>query len=187
MAPTPPGSTRLEHRGRFDLDGHGLCLRGFNRHLSRSSWPDSAPSGRREAAAHRRSIWGRDPRTRARPRIGRLVSSTEELTAALRAELRLAERGRLAENLRELADQIRARYGVELPSTTESRSLLSLCAAVWERRHQLLAGGSDRPGETERALRTDLLELASIGADLRVSHAPETGLADAQRRPEAAR
>ncbi len=105
----------------------------------------------------------------------------EELRAALRAEMRLAERGRLAENLHELADRIRARYGIELPSRTESQSLLSLCSAVWERRHHLLAAGPDRLHETERTIRTDLLELASIGADLRVSHAPENGLADARR------
>lgn len=105
----------------------------------------------------------------------------EDLKAALRGEIRLAERGRLAEELHVLADRIRSRYGVELPSHAEGRSLLHLCSAVWERRDQLVLGGPTLANETERTIRTDLLELAAIGADLRVHNAPANGVADARR------
>jgi serine/threonine protein kinase/tetratricopeptide (TPR) repeat protein len=105
----------------------------------------------------------------------------EELTAALRGELRLAERGWLADELHGVADQIRSRHGIELPSQAEAQSLLRLCQAIWGRRGQLLGGGPPLADETERTIRTDLLELAAIGADLRVHLAPADGVADARR------
>jgi eukaryotic-like serine/threonine-protein kinase len=109
------------------------------------------------------------------------VPAPEDLKEALRRELRLAERGRLAEDLHSLADRIRARHGADLPSPAEGQSLLRLCRAVWDRRDGLLAAGPEPLDETERAIRTDLLELAAIASDLRVSHAPPDGLADARR------
>ena len=109
------------------------------------------------------------------------VPAPEDLKEALRGELRLAERGRLAEDLHSLADRIRARHGVDLPSHAEGQTLLRLCRAVWDRRDQLLAAGPAPLDETERAIRTDLLELAAIASDLRVSDAPAAALADARR------
>jgi tetratricopeptide (TPR) repeat protein len=105
-----------------------------------------------------------------------------DLREALRAELRLAERGRLAEDLHGLAEEVRACHGAELPSRFEGESLLRLCRAVWESRYQLVVAGPPLAAETERAIRTDLLELAAIGADLCVQQAPPEGLADARRR-----
>jgi tetratricopeptide (TPR) repeat protein len=54
---------------------------------------------------------------------------------------------------------------------------LRLCRAVWERRDQLLVAGAASADEDERTIRTDLIELAAIGADLRVFHAPADKLA----------
>ncbi len=105
----------------------------------------------------------------------------EDLRESLRNELRLAERGRLAENLHDLADRIRARHGVELPSRADGQTLLRLCRAVWERRDQLVPAGTERRDETERTIRTDLLELAAILSDLCIAHATEEGLAAARR------
>ncbi len=105
----------------------------------------------------------------------------EDLRESLRRELRLAERGRLAEDLHDLADRIRARHGVELPSRADGQALLRLCRAVWERRDQLLPAGTEPADETERTIRTDLLELAAILSDLCVAHATEGGLAAARR------
>jgi tetratricopeptide (TPR) repeat protein len=104
-----------------------------------------------------------------------------DLKESLRSELRLAEQGRLADDLHDLADRVRARYGVELPSRAEGETLLRLCRAVWERKTQLLAGGIPPAGEAQRAIRTDLLELAAILSDLCVAFAPAGGLADAKR------
>ncbi len=104
-----------------------------------------------------------------------------DLKKSLIRELRLAERGRLAEELHGLADRIRARHGVELPSPAEGQTLLRLCVAVWNRRDQLLIAGSPLADETERSIRTDLLELAAIGADLSVHLATADGAPDARR------
>lgn len=106
--------------------------------------------------------------------------TTGELSVALRGELRLAERGRLAEELHGLADRVRSRYGVDLPSRAEGESLLRLCLAVWERRGRLLAGGPSPEDGTGRTIRSDLLELAAIGADLRVHLAPAGGATEAK-------
>ncbi len=104
-----------------------------------------------------------------------------DLQESLRGELRLAERGRLAEELHVLADRIRFRHGIELPTGAEGTSLLQLCEAVWSFRGQLLVAHSRLADETERTIRTDLLELAAIAADLRVHLAPEAEIAEARR------
>ena len=105
----------------------------------------------------------------------------EDLKDSLRGELRLAERGRLAEDLHGLADRIRSRHGVELPSQADGQTLLRLCQAIWERREQLLEAGVPRSDETGRMIRIDLLELAAIWADLRVHYAPANRVVDARR------
>ena len=94
---------------------------------------------------------------------------------------RLAERGRLAADLHNLADRVRAGYGVELPSRQEGETLLRLCRAVWERKTQLLGAGIPPADEAERTVRTDLLELAAILSDLYVAFAPPGGLAAARK------
>jgi serine/threonine protein kinase/tetratricopeptide (TPR) repeat protein len=102
------------------------------------------------------------------------------LRESLRAELRLAERARLAESLHVLADLIRSSHGNELPSRAEGQSLLRLCRAVWEHRDQLLQARDQLSEEPEQTIRTDLLELAAIGADLMVRQAPADGIAAAR-------
>ena len=109
------------------------------------------------------------------------LAAHEDLKQSLRAELGLAERARLAASLHSLADQIRSRHAVELPSPEEGQSLLRLCEAVWQRKDDLLVAGSPPADLADRSIRTDLVELAVIGADLRVHHAPAEGLADARR------
>jgi serine/threonine protein kinase/tetratricopeptide (TPR) repeat protein len=119
--------------------------------------------------------------------LGRGLESASALPAhkalkdSLRDELRLAERGWLAEDLHGLADRIRSRHGIELPSQADGQSVLHLCQAIWERREQLLAAGAPLSDETERMIRTDLLELTAIWADLRVHYAPAYGVASARR------
>ena len=104
------------------------------------------------------------------------------LKESLHGELRLAERGRLADELHGLADRIRFRHGIELPSRDDGQSLLRLCRTVWDRRGQLLGGDGPPLGhESERQIRTDLLELAAIWADLRVHLAPPEEVAEARR------
>lgn len=94
-------------------------------------------------------------------------------------ELRIAERVELADVLHTLAERIRFRYGVELPSPAEAQSLLRACRDVWERRGLLLRSYDPEP-DAERKIRTDLLELASIRADLQVRLAPPRDEAEAR-------
>jgi eukaryotic-like serine/threonine-protein kinase len=109
------------------------------------------------------------------------IPVTEHLKQSLRAELRLAERGRLAQELHGLADQIRAGHGLELPPEAEGKSLMRLCAQVWERRYQLLDPGSPLSDDDDRTIRTDLLELAAIRADLRVRYATAKDVENARK------
>ena len=108
------------------------------------------------------------------------IPATEHLKRSLSAELRLAKRGRFAEELHGLADQIRARAGLDLPTEPEGKALMQLCAHVWERRDRLLAPGAPRSDLAEQTIRTDLLELAAVSADLRVRYAPASAVAEAR-------
>jgi len=105
----------------------------------------------------------------------------EDLRESLRGELRLAERGRQAQDLHRLADMIRSRHGIELPAEAEGQPLLRLCRTVWERKDQILAPGTFLSADSERTIRTDLVELAAIAAELRVAYAPPGAVADARK------
>jgi tetratricopeptide (TPR) repeat protein len=96
----------------------------------------------------------------------------EDLKNALREELFITQRGQLADELHHLAEQIRAHYGMGLPTRAESRILFSQCQAVWKRRGQLVADGTKLADDTKRTIRDDLLEIASILSDLHVPLAP---------------
>ena len=62
------------------------------------------------------------------------IPFNDQLKQSLRVELHLAERGRLAKALHELADRIRASYGPELPPESEGKSLSQLCADLGAQR-----------------------------------------------------
>jgi tetratricopeptide (TPR) repeat protein len=119
--------------------------------------------------------------------LGRGLESTgtfpapEALKQTMRGELRLAERGLLAKELHGLADRIRSHHGISLPTQAEGQSLLRLCREAWEWRDQLVTAGPRLSNETERTIRTDLVEIAAIMADLRVLSAPADGIANARR------
>ena len=139
----------------------------------------SLDDGRRDRAR------GRHAEAIRSPEYGLAAAETfpvpAELPRALHGELRLAERGRLAEELHGLADRIRFRDGVELPSGPEGRSLLALCRSVWDRRGEVLGGtGPPLDRDSQGQIRNDLLELAVLGADLCIHLAPPQGVARAQ-------
>jgi tetratricopeptide (TPR) repeat protein len=114
---------------------------------------------------------------RARPTPG-----VGGLRGELEAELRRAERGRHADELRALANRVRFQYGIALPPPAEGRSLEALCRALWDRRRSLLdADGHPLTPAVEQRIRTDLLELAAIVADLGVGLAAPSE-ADAAKR-----
>ncbi|MDB5351627.1 MAG: rqkA [Planctomycetota bacterium] len=104
------------------------------------------------------------------------------LNQAMQHELRLSERARLADELHTLADRVRFRYGIELPSHADEHALLRLCRTIWERRDLLLrADGPSLDLDPEQKIRTDMLELAAIRADLGVRLAPADRIAEARR------
>jgi tetratricopeptide (TPR) repeat protein len=115
-----------------------------------------------------------------------LVPGVGHLRQTLAAELDLARRGREASDLHRLADLIRFRYGLEPPDPEEALMLARRCRALWDARQRLVApvgqgGGGRLDEETERAIKTDLLELATVWAELDVRLAPGPAEAAARR------
>ena len=84
----------------------------------------------------------RGPRTRYDDAIHTLKRGLDDAAAlpgvrewrrALHSELVLTQHRQLTAELHELANNIRFRYGVELPGPEESRSISRLCQAIWDR------------------------------------------------------
>jgi len=86
----------------------------------------------------------------------------------LRVQLRLTQAGQRAEELHRLAELVRFRYGIDPPAPDEGRVLVQRLRAIWDDRGRLLGTNDDaNRAETDRRVRTDLLELAVVWADLR--------------------
>ena len=139
--------------------------------------------GRNERLRHRYS--------EAVPHLKRALDSSrsllgiEPLSREIEIQLRLAQRGRLADELHDLADLIRFRYGVSLPSKDEARALIRDCRSIWEARDALVRpAGPALDHEAEERIKTDLIELVLVWADLRVQLA-SAAESDAARRDAA--
>ena len=112
----------------------------------------------------------------------RAVPGIPDLKHSLKEQITLAQRGQKAAALHELADLIRFRHGINLPSDAEARALITNIRAVWNERDVLLRSGADAlDPRSEDLIRADLLELAIASADLRLALAPRAE-ADAARR-----
>ena len=104
-----------------------------------------------------------------------------KLTQAIHDEILLAQRGRMANELHDLADQIRFRHGIELPADEDARALLQHCRTILDQRNRLVqSGGGFGPGAEQR-VKSDLLEIAVVWADLRVRLARPNDLDEAKR------
>jgi eukaryotic-like serine/threonine-protein kinase len=92
-----------------------------------------------------------------------------DLNNQLRERLDHAECGQAAGELHRLCEQIRPLYGSESLSKQQTRTVLSHCRALWDRR-QLIARrlGSRHGADLTEQVCSDLLDLAILGADLRV-------------------
>jgi serine/threonine protein kinase len=106
------------------------------------------------------------------------VPLSRELARELRENLRLAEGGKLAQQLHELVDGLRPYFGVApLPSAEVSR-VEPTCRQFWEKRHLIyerLAPQHDP--ELTRQMQTDLLDLAILWTELRVRLAGDQEMA----------
>ncbi len=90
------------------------------------------------------------------------------LTRDLRAQLDRARWGRQADALHDLADHVRFRYGIEPPTAGEAKALLAKIRVIWDARDRLLAPKTGQlDSHRQQQIRTDLLELVTVWADLR--------------------
>jgi serine/threonine protein kinase/Flp pilus assembly protein TadD len=93
--------------------------------------------------------------------------------AELASQLARAARGAKREELHQLTDLIRFRYGLALPPREEAASLIHLGHAIWAGRRNLIGPVADYDTtEVDDSTRTDLLDLMVLWASLRVHLAP---------------
>ena len=112
------------------------------------------------------------------------VPPVRGLTRALGDELLRAKRGQMAEELHDLADSIRFRHGIDLPPGEGARELVRHCRAIWEQRDRLIPADAAIETGAAHRIKTDLLELAIVWADLELR---STSPAVAAARSEAMR
>lgn len=110
------------------------------------------------------------------------IFTPQHLKEMLGEQLRLAKLGSLATDLHQLADRFRFNYGITPPSAEENRNLVDKVPAIWAKRNLLLKPeGVLLDAEIEETIRTDLLELAIVWANLRVRLATKSAVNEALR------
>jgi tetratricopeptide (TPR) repeat protein len=108
-------------------------------------------------------------------------SRSDDLRRGVGEQLARARRGQLAADVHDVADRLRFLYGTDLAATEVLRSLEHRLRTTWEARCHILAQlGAGLEPETANGLRTDLLDLGILRADLRVRLASDSP-ADARR------
>jgi serine/threonine protein kinase len=103
--------------------------------------------------------------------LGRLenLPGSTELRQKLTSQLQLAARMQAASELHDIVDRCRFLYGVDFSPSAQLRALEARCRAFWEQRDVILDRlGTGLEPAIEQRVRTDLLDLAILGADLRV-------------------
>jgi serine/threonine protein kinase/tetratricopeptide (TPR) repeat protein len=103
------------------------------------------------------------------PYLEREPSRSRTLRTELRQQLAQARQVQFAEELHELTNRLRLLYATHLAATNELLSLEHRLRAIWQGRDRILGlvRGALEP-EIAHRLRTDLLDLAILWADLRV-------------------
>ena len=100
------------------------------------------------------------------------LAGSQELKGELGRLIALAEQAQAARELHHLADQIRFLSGDDFLSAQRVRALDSQCQALWDRREQILNLMPPHLDSAQRnRVQVDLLDLAILGADLRVRQA----------------
>jgi serine/threonine protein kinase len=106
----------------------------------------------------------------------------QDLKQQLARQLRLAACVQSAHELHDIADRCRFLYGVDFSPSAQLRSLERRCRAFWEQREAILDRlGKDLEPVIEQRVRTDLLDLAILGADLHVRLAGASQVSTARR------
>jgi tetratricopeptide (TPR) repeat protein len=110
------------------------------------------------------------------------VPLSDHFTALLTKQLHLAKLGLRATELHQVADLVRFWYGVTLPAGEEAKELAHKIGLIWEEHDLLLQlKDGDLDTETEQGIKTDLLELAVVWAELRVELGLKADVAEARR------
>jgi serine/threonine protein kinase len=152
------------HFGRR-LDEARTALDDGGAQMARGEWDGAATTLRRGLSVARGIPWQRD------------------LAGELERRLRLAEQGRAAGELHELADRVRFLYGADYLRPSDLRNLAPSCRVLWEQRdgvvRQLSPGGV---ATLDPAVREDLLDLAIFRADLQVRLDTAAGREAARRK-----
>jgi serine/threonine protein kinase/tetratricopeptide (TPR) repeat protein len=92
-----------------------------------------------------------------------------DLAGELRAQLRLVERAQAASELHRFVERIRGFYGVDLVSPGQAQAVEVHCHEFWQKRRLIAERLEPQPApEAVEQIRTDLLDLAIVWADLRV-------------------
>ncbi len=115
------------------------------------------------------------------------LAAFESWRRMLDEELRLVLRDHKADELHQLANRIRFHDGLAPKPSEDAHALVRRGREIWEARSLFLnpIPGRDEP-EVEQRIRTDLLDVITVWADLRVRLAPATE-ADKARREALAR
>jgi tetratricopeptide (TPR) repeat protein len=97
------------------------------------------------------------------------VPGNQTLKRQLLDRLRWATRAQASHGLHEIADRFRFLYGVDSFSSAKLETLETRCRNFWDNRVMILDRlGKELEPEAEQRLQLDLLDLAVLGADLRV-------------------
>lgn len=103
---------------------------------------------------------------------------------------RTARRGRLAGELHRLLDRLRFEYDADALAIADCQKLAVACDALWAARDQLARSEGDLGDAREVEIRTDLLDLVLLSADLRSradGRSPEARQSAVERLDEAER
>jgi serine/threonine protein kinase/Flp pilus assembly protein TadD len=96
-----------------------------------------------------------------------------DLKRSLEARLELAKRARLADALSTLVEKLRFIDSLDAVPTANLRELDAGCRTVWQARTQIMQlDVADGGSQIRRQLRSDLLDLALLWADMKIRLAP---------------
>jgi serine/threonine protein kinase/tetratricopeptide (TPR) repeat protein len=113
--------------------------------------------------------------------VDRLPGATQQ-RHSLQTDLeRACSEGNRAE-LHRVAELIRFRYGVAAPPADDAQAIIRLGHAIWQARGSLVPPPGGQPeSDLARQVRTDLLDLVLVWADVRVHYAATSGQDQARK------
>src|SRR5262249_950716 len=114
-------------------------------------------------------------------RIAETIPFTEGLRQELRNERRFAQRAQATQQLHQLADRIRLCSSADSLLTDGLRNLEGLCQSAWPARDTITESIAELPSDERQRIEIDLLDLAILGADLRVRRAAPADVSAARQ------